>query len=245
VRTLKLVIQYDGTGLVGWQRQAAGTSVQGLLEDALSRIDGGPVAIHGAGRTDAGVHALAQVAHARISVAHDAATLLRALNANLPDAVRVIDAAIAPGDFHARFSARSKIYEYRIWNAAIVPPFLRLYVWHVPQRLDVEAMNRAAAALVGEHDFAAFQGAGAAVHSTVRRITSARWQAQSASPLTFEIAGAGYLRHMVRALAGTMVEIGRGLRETDDLSRLLGGGHRRAAGRTAPARGLFLTRVEY
>ncbi|HWK12282.1 MAG TPA: tRNA pseudouridine(38-40) synthase TruA [Vicinamibacterales bacterium] len=246
MRTLKFVVQYDGTGLVGWQRQAAGISVQGLLEDALSKIEGAPVAMHGAGRTDAGVHALAQVAHARVSVAHDPETMVRAMNANLPEFVRIVDVSVAADDFHARFSARSKTYEYRVWNAAVVPPFLRLYVWHVPQPLEIAAMNAAAAALVGEHDFAAFQGVGTPVHSTVRRITTARWRDQTRDePLTFEVSGEGFLRHMVRALVGTMVEIGRGARAVDDIPRLLASRNRHAAGRTAPANGLFLAHVEY
>ena len=246
MRTFKFTVQYDGTGLVGWQRQARGTSVQGLLEDALSGIEGAAVTVHGAGRTDAGVHALAQVAHARLSIGHDPRTMKRALNANLPEAVRVVDVTVAHDAFHARFAARSKTYEYRIWNAAVVPPFVRHYVWHVPQALDVAAMNAAAASIVGEHDFASFQGIGTAVHSTVRRVTAARWRDQTRDePLTFEVSGEGFLRHMVRALVGTMVEIGRGARDADDMVRVIGLKDRHAAGRTAPANGLFLTHVEY
>jgi tRNA pseudouridine38-40 synthase len=246
VRTLKFTIQYDGTGLVGWQRQAAGTSVQGLLEEALAKIEGAGVTVYGAGRTDAGVHALAQVAHARVAVDHDEETMVRALNANLPATVRVIDVSVAPDDFHARFRARAKTYQYRIWNAAVLPPFLRLYVWHIPQPLDVAAMNAAAAAIAGEHDFAAFQGVGTPVHSTIRRVMHARWRDQTRDePLTFEVTGEGFLRHMVRALVGTMVEIGRGGRPVDDMARLIELKDRHAGGRTAPANGLFLSRVEY
>lgn len=246
MRTLKFTIQYDGTGLVGWQRQASGTSVQGLLEDALSKIEGAAVMVHGAGRTDAGVHALAQVAHARLRTEHDTETVSRAMNANLPQAVRVTDVSVAADDFHARFSARTKTYEYRIWNAAVLPPFVRLYVWHVPQPLDVAAMNAAAAAIAGEHDFAAFQGVGTPVHSTVRRVIGARWRDQTCEePLTLVITGGGFLRHMVRALVGTMVEIGRGARNVNDMERLIASRNRHDAGRTAPANGLFLARVEY
>ena len=246
MRTLKFVVQYDGTGLVGWQRQAGGTSVQGLLEDALAKIEGAQVAVYGAGRTDAGVHALAQVAHARVVSAHDPDTMVRAMNANLPETVRVLEVGVAADDFHARFSARSKTYEYRVWNAPVLPPFLRLYVWHVPQPLDVDAMNAAAAAIVGEHDFAAFQGVGTPVHSTVRRIASARWRGRAGDePLTFEVTGDGFLRHMVRALVGTMVEVGRGGRAPNDMARLIACRDRHEAGRTAPANGLFLTCVEY
>jgi tRNA pseudouridine38-40 synthase len=246
VRTVKLLVQYDGTGYVGWQRQAAGVSIQGLLEDALSRIDGQAVVVHGAGRTDAGVHAHGQVAHARISAPHDDATMVRAINANLPDAVRVLHVGTVSDAFHARFDAVSKTYEYRIWNGGVVPPFLRLYVWQVPQPLDVAAMGRAAHRLVGEHDFAAFRGVGTPVHSTVRRVIAADWHLQGAdAPLTFTITGTGFLRHMVRAVVGTLVEIGRGGRAEEDIDRLLATRDRHDAGQTAPAHGLVLKCVDY
>src|SRR5215510_5306971 len=137
MRTVKLTVAYDGTGYVGWQRQAGGESIQGLLEDALSTIDGRAVTVHGAGRTDAGVHATGQVASARIESPHDEGTLLRALNANLPVEIRVHDVRAMPDDFHARFTATGKTYEYRIWNGTVQPPFQRLYTWHVPQPLNV------------------------------------------------------------------------------------------------------------
>jgi tRNA pseudouridine38-40 synthase len=245
MRTIKLTVAYDGTGYVGWQRQATGESIQGLLEYALSRIDRRAVTVHGAGRTDAGVHATGQVASARLACAHDAATLLRAVNANLPAAVRVLDVAVMPPAFHARFSATGKTYEYRIWNGPTVPPTLRLYAWHVPQRLDVGTMERAAVALVGRHDFAAFQGAGSPTHTSLRRVTAAGWRRAADGTLVFEISGDGFLRHMVRSLAGTLVEIGQGRRDPDDLARLLASRDRARAGRTAPPQGLFLVKVEY
>jgi tRNA pseudouridine38-40 synthase len=245
MRTIKLIVAYDGTGYVGWQRQANGESVQGLLEDALSKIDGRAVTVHGAGRTDAGVHATGQTASARIECAHDEATLLRALNANLPPAVRVFDVRVMADAFHARFSATGKTYEYRIWNGAVVPPTLRLYTWHVPQPLDVALMQRAADAIPGEHDFAAFQGAGGATHTSVRRITSARWRTDGDGSLVFEIAGEGFLRYMVRSLVGALVEIGHRRRDPGDIARLLAARDRSGAGRTAPAEGLFLVKVEY
>ena len=201
--------------------------------------------MHGAGRTDAGVHATGQVASARLACAHDPATLLRALNANLPPAVRVFDVADMPSGFHARFSATGKTYEYRLWNGPAVPPTLRLYTWHVPQPLDVDAMQRAAAAIVGRHDFAAFQGAGSTTHTSVRRVTAARWLDAPDGTLVFAISGDGFLRHMVRSLAGTLVEVGQGRRDPGDLARLLASGERGRAGRTAPPEGLFLVKVEY
>jgi tRNA pseudouridine38-40 synthase len=203
------------------------------------------VTVHGAGRTDAGVHAIAQAASARVECALDDATLERALNATLPPDIRVTAVETMPDAFHARFSAIGKTYEYRIWNGACVPPFLRLYAWHVPQRLDTGAMQRAADAIPGAHDFAAFQGAGGMTHSSVRRLTRAIWRDAADGSLVFEIAGDGFLRHMVRSLTGTLVEIGHGRRPESDVARLLGAPDRSQAGRTAPPCGLFLVRVEY
>jgi len=180
-----------------------------------------------------------------VACAHDEATLLRALNANLPPAVRVFDVRVMPDDFHARFSATGKTYEYRIWNGLAVPPVLRLYTWHVPQPLDVAAMRRAADAIPGEHDFAAFQGAGGMTHTSVRRVQSARWLTAADGSLVFEVAGEGFLRHMVRSLVGTLVEVGHRRRDPDDMARLIAARERSGAGRTAPAEGLFLVKVEY
>jgi tRNA pseudouridine38-40 synthase len=190
------------------------------------------------------VHALGQVASARLSVAIDDARLVRALNANLPPAIRVTAVETAPDEFHARFSATAKTYEYRIWNGRIVPPFIRLYAWHVPQALDVAALHEASAAIAGEHDFAAFKGARGLSHTTVRRVRSAEWRVDGPS-MIFAIAGAGFLRYMVRSLVGTLVEIGHGQRPASDMARLLAAPVRSDAGRTAPPQGLFLVSVLY
>jgi tRNA pseudouridine38-40 synthase len=245
MRTIKLTVAYDGTGYVGWQRQANGASIQGLLEEVLSTIDNRAVTVHGAGRTDSGVHATGQVASARLACVHDERTLLRALNARLPPAVRVYDVTVMPDAFHARFSATGKRYEYRIWNGAIVPPTLRLYTWHVPQRLDMDLLQQAAAAIPGEHDFGAFKGSRGVTHTSVRRITSAGWSHAADGAIVFEIGGEGFLRYMVRSLVGTLVEIGHGRRDPGDMARLLAVPDRAAAGRTAPPEGLFLVKVEY
>ena len=200
--------------------------------------------VHGAGRTDSGVHALEQVASARIDSPIEDGRLERALNANLPDTIRVLSVETVADDFHARFSATGKFYEYRIWNSRVVPPFLRLYSWHVIEKLNVDAMNAAAPAIVGEHDFAAFRSARSLNHTTVRTITRAEWR-RDGDLLVFEIAGTGFLRYMVRSLVGTMVEVGRGQRPASDMTDLLAKPDRSAAGRTAPPHGLFLVTVSY
>jgi tRNA pseudouridine38-40 synthase len=248
MRTLKLTIAYDGTDYVGWQRQAEGTSIQGVLEDALAPFEGVPITVHGAGRTDAGVHALGQVASVRLPAATiDPATLARALNAVLPPAIRIVSAEDADPDFHARFSATGKTYEYRIVNAPFVSPFLHRYAWHVPQRLDLDAMREAAAMLRGRHDFAAFQSAGTDVPSSERTITGIGWTGGPASdsPLVLRVTGDGFLRHMVRNIAGTLVEFGRHRWPVAALPRMLASRDRCAAGTTAPPHGLFLVAVMY
>ena len=245
MRTLKLTLAYDGTRFVGWQRQAEGESIQALLEDALARFEGAPVTVHGAGRTDAGVHALGQVASVRLTAPHDTATLVRALNAQLPSELRVLSVEEVAADFHARFSARAKTYRYQIRNAPIADPFTRLYEWHIPETLNRDAMTQGALTLVGTHDFAAFQSAGGEVSTTVRTITRAEWRALEGGLLILELTGDGFLRHMVRAVAGTLVEIGRGWRQAGEIADLLNSGRRADAGATAPPHGLFLVSVDY
>ena len=245
MRTLKLTVAYDGTRFVGWQRQAEGESIQGLLEEALARFEGGPVTVHGAGRTDAGVHALGQVASVRVTCGHDTATLTRALNAQLPEDIRVLAVEDADGEFHARFSARSKTYRYMIRNAPIATPFERAYVWQLPERLNLAAMREAAAIVVGTHDFAAFQSAGTETPGSLRTILHSTVREVEPSLIAYEITGEGFLRYMVRALTGTLVEIGRGWREPASMGELLAGGRRADAGATAPPHGLFLVAVDY
>jgi tRNA pseudouridine38-40 synthase len=263
VRTLKLVLAYDGTDYSGWQRQARGSSIQGLLEDALTRIEGGPVAVVGAGRTDAGVHATGQVASAVVTFELDAPTLRRALNQVLPPAIRILHVDDCEPGFHARFSASRKTYEYRVLNGPLVSPFWRQYVWHVPGRLNAGAMVEAARLLEGTHDFAAFRSAGTDVHTTTRTLTESSIRVSSvsipAAPLrgvpdiregegaliTYVITGNGFLRHMVRAIAGTLVEVGAGRIPVAAIPLLLREGRRDAAGPTAPPWGLCLAAVEY
>lgn len=243
-RNLKLTISYDGTRFVGWQRQASGESIQGLIEGALSRLEGGPVTVHGAGRTDAGVHAEGQVASARVTFGHDAATVMRAVNAQLPAEIRIVAAEEASAEFHARFSARAKSYRYQIANVSVASPFTRAFAWHVPEPLDLAVMRAGAAALCGRHDFSAFQSSGGEVSTTVRTLTRSEF-VQRSGLLAYEVDGDGFLRHMVRAIVGTLVEIGRGRWPADDVRALVQGGSRAQAGPTAPANGLILVRVEY
>jgi tRNA pseudouridine38-40 synthase len=247
MRTLKLTLQYDGTSYVGWQRQAEGTSIQGLCEAALQPLAGAPVHVHGAGRTDAGVHALGQVASVSMATALDCSTLTRALNAVLPSDVRVIAVEDVREGFHARFSATGKRYEYRIVNAPIVSPFIQRYAWHVIPPLDFGGMRQASAALVGQHDFAAFRAAGSASHSSVRTIRSLEWADGGGSdcPFVMHVEGDGFLRHMVRSIVGTLVEVGLGRVPVDAVGRILASKSRAQAGPTAPARGLFLAQVQY
>ena len=264
-RTLKLTVAYDGTELAGWQRQASDRSVQGLIEGALARVDGMPVTIVGAGRTDAGVHASVQVASVSVANTLDPATLRRALNATLPPDVRVLAVAEAPDGFHARRDALRKTYDYRILNGAVASPFTRRFAWHVPQPLDATAMAHAATRLVGQHDFASFQSTGSSVATTCRTILGSeltqedpRELADGATPIPFiassddasvllryRITGDGFLRHMVRTIVGTLVEIGLSRREPDSMDAIIDARDRAAAGPTAPAHGLCLVRVEY
>jgi tRNA pseudouridine38-40 synthase len=245
--TYKITLAYDGTDYIGWQRQATGTSIQGLLEDALREFGDGDIAVSGAGRTDAGVHALAQVAS--FTLVRDLPTdaVVRALNAKLPEAVRVTSAAVVPASFHARFDARAKTYRYRLWNDEVLPPFERRYAWHVPGALDLDAMRRAATLIEGEHDFAAFQSAGSDVATSVRRVATSRIAEcdPHSSLLLYEVTADGFLRHMVRAIVGSLVEIGRGRQPPEWIARVVASRDRSAAGRTAPALGLFLISVDY
>lgn len=250
-RTFKLTLAYDGTPFVGWQRQAAGVSIQGLIEEALGRIEGSPVTVIGAGRTDAGVHALGQVASCRLKTSLEPATLARALNATLPSEIRVTAVRDVADSFHARYDARSKTYCYRIVNGTFVMPFDFRYVWHIGEPLDVDAMAAAAGLFEGEHDFAAFRGAGSSV-VTSRRFVLASHVDCTVSPtdpdtrhIVYEVRATGFLRHMVRAMVGTLVEIGTGRRDGSSLSHALASGARADAGPTAPAHGLCLMSVDY
>lgn len=242
----KLTLEYDGTGFEGWQVQAGGRrTVQGALEEAIGRVTGARAAVTGAGRTDAGVHAEGQVASAAVETRLPPAELQRALNAVLPEDVAVIGLAAAPDGFHARRDARWKVYRYAIWNGPQRSPLRARTHLRVGARLDLAAMRDAAATLVGTHDFASFQAAGSSVASTVRTLARVEVRGAERGDVAIEVQGSGFLRHMVRTLAGTLIEVGTGKRPPGSMPAVLAARRRAAAGPTAAARGLTLVRVEY
>lgn len=255
MRTIKLTLSYDGTDYVGWQRQARGRSIQGELERALAEIEGRAVDVVGAGRTDAGAHALGQVASVRLEHGIETAALVRALNAKLPADVRLLAAETVAAGFHARYAARRKRYRYNLTFGSAASPFTPRYAWRVREPLDLDAMREAAARLPGRRDFAAFQAAGSDVASTVRTVhavdvgsADAVWPAPGAVPapaLTIEVTGDGFLRHMVRIIVGTLVEVGAGRVEAAAVAAIAASRRRERAGPTAPPQGLFLIAVDY
>lgn len=255
MRTLKLTIAYDGTDFAGWQRQPGERTVQQVLEEALAPIEKGDVTAVAAGRTDAGVHAAAQVVSVVLTNPIAPSDLRRALNATLPPDVRVLAIEHVPDRFNARHDAKLKTYHYAIWNGVAVPPPLRRYTWHVPKALDLDGMNEAAGVLVGLHDFAAFQATGSDVKTTVRRLLSSVVRELDVSQLVvaaagdrlirYEVTGTGFLRHMVRNIVGTLVDVGLGRTPTEEMRNILEGRDRSRAGATAPPQGLVLWQVEY
>jgi len=242
--TFKITVAYDGTDYVGWQRQASGISIQGLLEDALFPFEARTIAVAGAGRTDAGVHAMGQVACFALERDIDRSTLVRAMNARLPAAVRVLAAEPVASTFHPRFDATAKTYCYRICTAEVVSPFEHRYVWHLPGPLDVAAMRDAAHTLCGEHDFESFRTAGGDADSSVRVLYESIVR-DADGGVTYTVRGSGFLRHMVRGIVGTLVDIGKRRQPADWMRAVLAARDRRAAGATAPPQGLCLMRVSY
>jgi tRNA pseudouridine38-40 synthase len=242
--TAKLTVSYRGGGYAGWQRQANAPTVQQTIEEALGRLLGEPVTVHGAGRTDAGVHARGQVAHLELARPFPLRGLVHGTNHHLPDDVRVLAAERVPDGFHARKHAVSKEYRYRLVRASVLSPLDAPFAVAAPRQLDLAALGAATACLPGRHDFTAFALAGGAHGQPFRTIAEAAWD-EAEDDLVFRVAGDGFLRGMVRSLVGTLVEVGQGRRTVDDFARLLAGRPRGEAGPTAPAHGLVLQRVEY
>jgi len=245
MRNLKLILEYDGTGLAGWQRQVDRPSVQGHVENALQRLTGEKASVVAAGRTDAGVHALGMAAHFKTNSHIADSEMMRGLNALLPSQIAAKAVEEMPLSFHARFDARSKIYDYNIFVSPVRSTINRHFAWHIRQNLNREAMTEALEFIRGEHDFASFQSVGSIVKSTTRRMIDVEFADQASGEIQISIEGDGFLRHMVRAIVGTIVEVGRGRFTTMDFKEILEARDRSKAGATAPARGLFLREVRY
>jgi len=249
MRNLKLVLAYDGTEFSGWQVQPDAATIQGTLASAIGRVTSEKVLPQGSGRTDAGVHALGQVASFVTRSPIPPENLVVALNDVLPSTIRVLEAAEVPAEFHARKSARAKTYRYRMYRGAICPPFLARYVWHYPYPLDEDQMRQVAPLILGQHDFTSFaavdpeQGSDADA-SNLRQIFCSRWERQG-DEFVYTVRGNGFLHHMVRNLVGTFLLVGKGTLKASDLARIIAARSRSAAGATAPAGGLCLVSVEY
>ena len=244
MRNVRVLLSYDGSHFYGWQRQEGFASVQAAVEDALESLVGDPITVIGSSRTDTGVHALAQTANFHLETSLDDERLLLALNAHLLAGVVVRALETCRDDFHAQKDARGKRYAYVIRTTRFRPPFGQEYAHWVPQALDVAAMRRAARHLVGEHDFTSLASAGSPRRSNVRRITALHLVARRAA-LLLTVQGTGFLYNMVRALAGTLIEVGRGKTAPDEVRTILAAKDRSRAGPTAPAAGLYLLRVLY
>jgi tRNA pseudouridine38-40 synthase len=244
-RTIRLTLEYDGSGYHGWQRQLNALTIQEVVETGLSRLIGQEVRLHGSGRTDAGVHALGQVAHFRSEAGLPLAAFREGLNSLLPRDIVILDAREAPADFHARYGAKAKTYEYRILNRPVRSPLHLHHCWWLAQPLELDRTRAATMLILGEQDFAGFQASGSSVKTTTRRVLAASWEERPGGWKYFSITANGFLRGMVRALVGTLVEVGWGKRPPEDLVRLLAAKDRRLAGPSAPAAGLYLAEVMY
>jgi tRNA pseudouridine38-40 synthase len=244
-RNISLLLEYDGSRYHGWQRQRGQVSIQEVLENSLQRLTGEEVRLIGSGRTDAGVHALGQVANFHTLSRIPLKAFREGLNSMLPWDIAVLQAEEAPPEFHARKAARHKTYEYRILNRPVRSPLHHHYGWFLSANLNLEAMGSAAELLPGKHDFSAFRASGSGNLNPVRQVFSARWQTHPGGWLRFSVSATGFLRGMVRSLVGTMVEIGKGKAAPELLAELLRSGDRRLTGPTAPPQGLYLVEVVY
>jgi tRNA pseudouridine38-40 synthase len=245
MRNIKLLIEYDGTKYRGWQVQPKGPTIQGVLEEKIELLTGNPVRLFGSGRTDAGVHALGQVAHFKTKNPMDISSMRRALNSLLPSDIVIQRIEEVHEGFHARKDSKSKVYEYRILNRNLRSAFQRGYVWHIPQKLNLTEMKKATQSLIGEHDFSAFRTVGSPTRTTVRRVIRAEWKRGRDGLIRFEIEANGFLKQMVRSIIGTLVEVGKGKINDVEFRKILESKDRKKAGPTAPAHGLFLEEVRY
>jgi len=244
VPTVKLILEYDGTAYAGWQRQPDRPTIQEAIETSIQGVTQTKVPVIGAGRTDAGVHALGQTASFRIGRTMTPREWTRALNAHLPDTIVVRSAAIMPDEFHARYSAKGKLYEYRLLNRGERPAVDRQYCWHIYKPLDDAAMNQAAMALIGSHDFSSFETQPTENDDPICHLQRLAVYRQG-DRLRIEAYADRFLKQMVRSIVGTLVEVGLNKRPPDSLNAVLDTRSRSAAGKTAPPQGLFLMRVDY
>lgn len=251
MRNIKLTIAFDGTEFSGWQKQSNAPTIQGEIEKGLEVLNNSPVVLHGAGRTDAGVHALAMVANFHTESTISCPQFHKALNSILPMAIRILAAEEMGQDFHARFSAVSKTYFYKIETGAIQSPIHRLYSVHIPSALSIKKMEQCLDLIIGTHDFASFEATGSRDRSitggrgSVRTLHQARLTDSGPDAFKFTFTGDGFLRHMVRNIVGTIVDVGKGKTTVDDFARIIQTKDRSAAGATAPAHALFLQAIRY
>jgi len=245
MRTIKLLIEYDGTNYLGWQVQSKGQTIQGIIEENLKKLTGDPARLTGSGRTDGGAHAIGQVAHFRTRSRMDLHSIQRALNSLLPPDIAIKGIEEAGENFHARKQVRSKVYEYRIINQPLRSVFHRDYTWHIPQGLDWEEVKKATQKLIGEHDFSSFRSVGTPTRTAIRRVMRAEWKRGRDGTIRFEIEANGFLKQMVRAIVGTLIEVGKGKINSEEFQKILESKDRKKAGPNAPARGLFLKEVKY
>ena len=245
MKNVRVIIEYDGTDYHGWQSQANLPTVQKTIEDAISQVTGEDVKIAGSGRTDAGVHAIGQVANFFIETQMDPETLRKALNSTLPRDISIIRAQEVPDAFHAQFSSRSKVYEYRIFNRHHPPALQRNRVWHIQEKLDTKRMKEAAAYLEGTHDFSVFATADITVKTTVRTVKRVRVRKTREGIILIEIEADGFLKRMVRMITGTIVQTGKGKLTPEGFGQILTEGRKTKNVFTAPPQGLFLKKVIY
>ena len=253
LRTIRLLIAYDGGNYQGWQRQPHGRTIQGELEKRLSLLCNEPISLHGAGRTDTGVHALGMIAHFHTTVAMPIIAFFKGLNSMLPGDIRILQAEEAPQDFHSRFCALGKTYRYDFFTGTLQLPSTRLYRAHLPGSFDPDRLSSGLEDLIGTHDFSSFERTGSRDKNAVNGRGAIRtlFHAQCFPQLgcadcwSLRLTGDGFLRQMVRILAGTLIEIGQGKRPPEDLAGILAAKDRSKAGLTAPACGLFLEKIYY
>ena len=245
MRNFKMILEYDGAAYCGWQRQQNGLSIQQVVEEALARIIGENATVIASGRTDAGVHAMNQAASFRSRTVLPANKIFLGVNSVLPDNIVVKDLQEAPPDFNALKDARGKVYVYRIQNQRLRPALGRQYFWHVRCPLNLESMRLAAMKLIGEHDFSCFCATGCDIKNRVRLLTVCSIDHQESGRLEITLESSGFLRHMVRNIVGTLVDVGRGKIAPESMPQILASRDRKQAGTAAPACGLFLKEVKY